>query len=125
MLRVGLIGFGMAGRVFHAPLISSVEGLELAAVVERHGDSAGQRYPGVTTYRTLEELLADASIELVVVATPSGTHFQVAKQVLSAGKHAVVDKPVSVISDEIAELIELAYANKRLLIPFHNRRWDG
>lgn len=125
MVRVGLVAFGMAGRVFHAPLISSVEGLELAAVVERHTDQAAQRYPGIKTYRTLEELLADASIELVVVATPSGSHFEMAKQVLAAGKHAVVDKPVSVESDEIRELIELAAAKKRLLIPFHNRRWDG
>jgi predicted dehydrogenase len=115
----------MAGRVFHAPLISSVEGLELAAVVERHTDHAKQRYPGITIYRTLEELLADATIELVVVATPSGTHFDVAKQVLGAGKHAVVDKPVSVTSKQIGELIELSIANTRLLIPFHNRRWDG
>ena len=125
MVRVGLVGFGMAGRVFHAPLISSVEGLELAAVVERHTDQAKQRYPGITTYRTLEELLADASIGLIVVATPSGTHFEVAKQVLAAGKHAVADKPVSVTSHQIAELIALAAAKERLLIPFHNRRWDG
>src|SRR5579872_7160895 len=125
MLRVGLVGFGMAGRVFHAPLISSVDGLELAAVVERHTDQAKQRYPGITTYRTLEELLVDTSIELVVVATPSGTHFEVAKQVLAAGKHTVVDKPLSVTSHQIAELIALASAGNRLLIPFHNRRWDG
>jgi predicted dehydrogenase len=125
MLRAGLVGFGMAGRVFHAPLISSVDGLELAAVVERHGNGAAQRYPGVTTYRTLEELLADSSINLVVVATPSGTHFEVAKQVLAAGKDAVVDKPVSVTSKEIAELVELSRAKQKLLMPFHNRRWDG
>ncbi len=125
MVRVGLVGFGMAGRVFHAPLISSVDGIQLAAVVERHTDQARQRYPAVTIYRTLEELLADASIPLVVVATPSGTHFDVARQVLAAGKHAVVDKPVSVTPEEIAQLIELARAQQKLLIPFHNRRWDG
>lgn len=125
MLRAGLVGFGMAGRVFHAPLISSVDGLELAAVVERHTDQAKQRYPAITTYRTLEELLADPSIDLVIVATPSGTHFEVAKQVLEAGKHAVIDKPVSVSSPQIAELIGLAAAQARLMIPFHNRRWDG
>ena len=60
MIRVGLVGFGMAGRVFHAPLISSVEGLELAAVVERTANNAADRYPGITTYRSVEELLADA-----------------------------------------------------------------
>src|SRR5262249_46631409 len=117
--------FGMASRVFHAPLISSVEGLELAAVVERHSDQAAQRYPGITTHRSLGELLADTSIDLVVVATPSGTHFDVARQVLNAGKNLVVDKPVSATSDEIAQLIALATAKQVLLIPFHNRRWDG
>jgi scyllo-inositol 2-dehydrogenase (NADP+) len=125
MLRVGLVGFGMAGRVFHAPLISSVDGLELAAVVERHSDQAAQRYPGVTVYRSLEELLADSTIDLVVVATPSGTHFEVARQVLAAGRHAVVDKPLSASSAQIEELIALARSQERLLIPFHNRRWDG
>ena len=125
MLRVGLVGFGMAGRVFHAPLISSVDGLELAAVVERHTDQAAQRYPGIKTYRGLDELLADASIDLVVVATPSGTHCDVARQALAAGKNVVVDKPVCVTSREIGELIALAKSRGRLLIPFHNRRWDG
>ena len=125
MLRVGLVGFGMAGRVFHAPLISSVDGLELAAVVERHGDQAAQRYPGLKTFRAIEDLLADASIHLVVVATPSGTHFEVARQALAAGKHVVVDKPVCVTPSEIAQLIVLANGRKKLLIPFHNRRWDG
>ena len=125
MLRAGLVGFGMAGRVFHAPLISSVDGLELAAVVERRGDQAAQRYPGITTYRSLEELLADPSIDLVVVATPSGTHFEVARQALEAGRNVVVDKPVSVTSQEIRQLMELVKARDRALIPFHNRRWDG
>ncbi len=125
MIRVGLVGFGMAGRVFHAPLISSVDGLELAAVVERHSDQAAQRYPGITTYRALDDLLADETIDLVVVATPSGTHFDVARKALTAGKPVVVDKPVAVRSAEIAELISLAAANGVALIPFHNRRWDG
>ena len=125
MIRVGLVAFGMAGRVFHGPLISSVDGLELAAVVERSSDHAAARYPGIRTYRALEELLGDASIDLVVVATPSGSHFDVAKQVIAAGKHLVVDKPTAVRSSEIAELIRLAGERHVQLIPFHNRRWDG
>ena len=125
MVRVGLVGFGLAGRVFHAPLVSSVDGLKLAAVVERKTDQAGQRYPGIVMYRTLEDLLADASIDLVVVATPSGTHFEMAQKVLGAGKHVVVDKPAAVSADEIAQLIEVAKARGLHLIPFHNRRWDG
>ncbi len=125
MVRVGLVGFGMAGRVFHAPLISSVEGLELAAVVERHSDKAAERHPGITVYRSLEELLADASIGLVVVATPNSTHYQVARQALEAGKSVVVDKPVATGSQETMLLIELARERKLHMIPFYNRRWDS
>jgi scyllo-inositol 2-dehydrogenase (NADP+) len=125
MIRVGLVGFGMAGRVFHAPLISSVDGLELAAVVERNSDHAAERYPGITTYRSLDELLTDSSIKLVVVATPNATHFDVALRVLEAAKNVVVDKPASVTSSEIAQLIELSGGVGLKFIPFHNRRWDS
>jgi len=125
MIRVGLIGFGMAGRVFHGPLISSVDGLELAAVLERSTDNAVKRYPRITTYRSLDAMLADSSLDLFVVATPSGSHFEVASQVLKAGKPVIVDKPMSTTSALIAELIELASAKGCLLIPFHNRRWDS
>jgi predicted dehydrogenase len=125
MIRACLIGFGMAGRVFHGPLLSSVEGLELAAVVERNSSNAAQRYPSITTYRTLESALADSSIDLFVVATPSGTHFDFARQVLEAGKPVVVDKPMSTTSPEIAQLIQLAAEQQTPLIPFLNRRWDS
>jgi scyllo-inositol 2-dehydrogenase (NADP+) len=125
MIRVGLVGFGMAGRVFHAPLISSVDGLELAAVVERSSNHAAERYPGIITYRSLDELLADSSIKLVVVATPNATHFDVALRALEAAKNVVVDKPASVTSSEIAQLMELAGGIGLKFIPFHNRRWDS
>lgn len=125
MIRVGLVGFGLGGRVFHAPLISSVEGLELAAVVERSSNQAEERYPGIITHRSLEALLADPSIDLVVITTPSGTHYQLARQALEAGKQVVVDKPVAANSDEIAELMQIAAAHNRHVIPFHNRRWDS
>ena len=125
MIRVGLVGFGMGGRVFHAPLVSSVEGLELAAVVERNSDNAAQRYPGIITYRSLDAMLEDASLGLIVVTTPSGTHFDIARRILEAGKSVVVDKPTAVTSREVAELMKLAAAHGTQMIPFHNRRWDG
>jgi scyllo-inositol 2-dehydrogenase (NADP+) len=125
MIRAGLVGFGMAGRVFHAPLLSSVEGLELAAVMERSSNKAAERYPGITVYRSLEEMLADASLGLFVVATPNGTHYAIAKQILSAGKNVVVDKPMTLTSAEAAELIQIAKGKNVLLAPFHNRRWDS
>ena len=124
MIRVGIVGFGMAARVFHAPLISSVEGIELAAVVERNSDNAAARYPGIVTYRSLDAMLADPSLGLFVVATPNATHFDVAKQILQTGKSVVVDKPMATTSAEIAQLMELAAKHNALLFPFHNRRWD-
>ena len=125
MIRVGVAGFGLGGRVFHAPLVSSVEGLELAAVVERSADKARNRYPDIAIYRTYDELVNDKSIELIVVTTPSGTHFDAAKQALEAGKNVVVDKPMGVSSAQIAELMCFAAKQNLLICPFHNRRWDS
>lgn len=125
MIRVGLIGFGMAGRVFHAPLLSSVEGIELAAVLERTSNNAAARYPGITVHRSLEAMLADKSLRLLVVATPNATHFSLAKEILKAGKNVVVDKPMTLTSAEAADLIALSWKHKALLAPFHNRRWDS
>ncbi len=125
MIRAGLIGFGLGGRVFHAPLLSSVEGLELAAIVERTTNHAAERYPGITTYRTLDAMLADASLSLIVVTTPNDSHFQHAKQAIEAGRHVVVDKPMCVASAQIAELMKLAAARGVMLAPFHSRRFDG
>jgi predicted dehydrogenase len=115
MIRAGLIGFGLGGRVFHAPLLSSVEGIELAAIVERTTNKAAERYPGITTYRALDAMLADASLSLIVVTTPNDSHFEFARQSLEAGKHVVVDKPMCVTSAEVAELITLAAAKGRLV----------
>ena len=125
MIRVALVGFGMGGRVFHGPLVSSVPGLQLAAVLERSSSHAAERYPGITTYRSLDELIAAPGLDLFVVTTPSGTHFRIARQLLEAGKNVVVDKPCSVTSVEIAELMRLAAARNLFLAPFHNRRWDS
>jgi predicted dehydrogenase len=125
MIRAGLVGFGMGSRVFHAPLLSSVEGLELAAVMERTSNKAAERYPGIKVYRSLEEMLADASLDVFVVATPNGTHYELAKQILTAGRNVVVDKPMTVSSAEAAELIALAKQHNVLLAPFQNRRWDS
>jgi len=125
MIRAGVVGFGLGGRVFHAPLIASVDGLELAAVVERSGDKAAARYPGIAVYRSLEEMLGERSIGLVVVTTPSGNHFEAAKAALEAGKNVVVDKPTATSSAQIAELMRIASDRNLLFAPFHNRRWDG
>jgi predicted dehydrogenase len=93
--------------------------------MQRKGDEAANAYRGVRISRSTEELLADKSIELVVVSTPNETHFTLARHALEAGKHVVIDKPFAATSDEALQLAELARTNGLLVIPFHNRRWDG
>jgi len=125
MIDVGLIGFGFAGKTFHAPVISAVEGLCLAAILQRHGTEAQQAYPAARTVRTLDDLLAIDSIRLVVIATPNTTHFDLAKRCLLAGRDVVIDKPFATTYAEAAELVELAKQQQRLLSVYQNRRWDG
>jgi len=124
-IRVGLIGFGFAGRIFQANAIEAVEGLELAAIVQRTGDEAARVFPHAKIVRTVEELLEDTSIRLMVVATPNNSHLPVTRQCLLADRDVVVDKPFALSSEEAAELIQLARARRRLLSVFQNRRWDG
>jgi len=124
-IGVGVIGYGLGGRVFHAPFVNAVQGLRLAAIMQRKGDEAAKTYPATRIARSVEELMADNSIELVVVSTPNETHFALAKQALEAGKHVVIDKPFAATSVEALELGKLAMSKGLLAIPFHNRRWDG
>lgn len=124
-IRVGVIGFGLAGRVFHTAVVAATPGLELACVVQRSGDDAAGLYPGAKQARSIEEMLGDIGIPLVVVATPSYSHFEVAKQCLHAQRHVVIDKPFTLASSEAAELIRLAREKKLLLSAYQNRRWDG
>src|ERR1700753_3879056 len=94
-ISAAVLGYGLAGKVFHCPFISAVPGLELTAIVQRTGDAAAQAYPSARILRSADEALADPNINLIVVATPSETHFDLAAQALQAGKHAVVDKPIT------------------------------
>ena len=124
-MNVGLVGFGMAGRVFHAPLIHANPHLRLTYIVQRHGEEAGKAYPHAKVLRDVDALWADASVELVVVATPNTSHFDVAARALKAGKHVVVDKPFTISSADADQLIKLSQENGRVLSVFQNRRWDG
>jgi scyllo-inositol 2-dehydrogenase (NADP+) len=125
MIRVGLIGFGMAGQAFHAPVIRGVEEMELACILERRGTRAQEKYPRVRMARTLEELLTDKSIQLCVVATPNDSHFEYARACLLADRHVVVDKPFAPTLRESEELVRLARERGRLITVYQDRRWDG
>jgi predicted dehydrogenase len=125
MIEVGLVGFGLAGRAFHAPVIRAVPGLHLAAIVQRSGTEAAEKYPDVRIVRSLDELLSIAAIRLVVIATPNDTHFAFARQCLAAGRDVVVDKPFTTTLEEAVSLVQFAKDANRLLTVYQNRRYDG
>lgn len=124
-IRTGLCAYGMSGKVFHAPFLDCLDGFEFSAVVERHEKKAAERYPGVTSYDSVEALLGDDSIRLVVVNTPNVTHYEYARAALEAGKDVIVEKPFAATVGEAEALIALAGKQGRLLTVFQNRRWDS
>jgi scyllo-inositol 2-dehydrogenase (NADP+) len=125
MIDVGLIGFGLAGRAFHAQVIRATPGLRLAAILQRHGNEAAAKYPDVRAVRSVEELLDIRDVRLVVIATPNETHAPIARQCLEAERDVVVDKPFATTWKEATELVELAKKRGRLITVYQNRRYDG
>lgn len=124
-IKTGLLAYGMSGKVFHAPFISAHHGFELAAIVERSKNMAAEDYPEIAHIRNYEDLLADESIELVVVNTPNFTHYQYAKEALNAGKHVLIEKPVAVLRKEAEDLFALAYRKNLKVLAYQNRRFDS
>lgn len=120
-----LLSYGMSGEVFHAPLIEAHPGFALHTVVQRKSTKANARYPKVKIVNTIDEVLVDNSIELVVINTPNETHFDFTTRALEAGKHVVVEKPFTVNVSEASTLLALAKKKNRTLSVFQNRRWDG
>lgn len=123
MLNVGLVGFGFASKVFHAPVIRAVEGLRLTTIVQRSG-SGDATYADVEFVRSVDELL-ERPIDLVVVATPNTSHHPIAKQSLLAGRHVVVDKPFTVTLADAEELVRLGKETGRVLSVYQERRYTG
>ena len=124
-INTALLSYGMSGEVFHAPLLMAQPGFNLSAVVQRKSNSASQHYSTIRVVRTVDEVINDPAIELIVVNTPNETHFPYAVRALEAGKHVVVEKPFTVTVKEADDLIALAQKNKKILTVFQNRRWDG
>jgi len=125
IIKTGICSYGMSGKIFHAPFIESHPGYELTAIVERHKNESKERYPNAKIYRSIEEMLSDESIQLVIVNTPVQLHLQHAKAALQAGKHIVVEKPFTVTPEEAEELQALADEKGLLLSVYQNRRYDG
>jgi scyllo-inositol 2-dehydrogenase (NADP+) len=123
-LQAGLIGFGLAGRYFHAPLVQAA-GIRIAAVVSSRTDVVHKALGNATVLPTSEALLAHDGIDLVIIASPNALHATQATAALEAGRHVVVDKPMCPTAAEAGQLSRLAARRNRMLTVFHNRRWDS
>lgn len=124
-IKTGLLSYGMSGKLFHSPFLRINPGFEFYSVWERSKNAAQEKFPQVKTVRSLDELLRDDAVELVIVNTPNYTHYDYAKQALQAGKHVVVEKPFVVTVAEGEELIALAKEKGKVLSVYQNRRYDS
>jgi predicted dehydrogenase len=124
-IGVGLIGYGFAGKTFHAPLIRAVDGLELKAVTSSDAAKVKKDFPGMTVFADAAEMFAQDEIDLVVIATPNDSHAPLTRAAFGAGKHVVIDKPFALDMAEARDLVARAERRSLLLSVFHNRRWDS
>ena len=125
VIKTGIASFGMSGQVFHAPFLHTHPHFELSKIVERTKELSKERYPDATIVRSVAELVADPNIELVVINTPDSTHYEYARMALEAGKHVIVEKPLTTNSAHSEELIALAKSKGLMLSVYQNRRWDA
>ncbi|ROI01566.1 oxidoreductase [Chryseobacterium sp. G0240] len=124
LVKVGLCAFGMSGKVFHAPFLKEHPGFFISGVVERSKEESKDKYPEATIYRSVEEMLQNTEIELVVINTPVQTHYEYAKKALEAGKNIIVEKPFTVNVAEAEQLVSLAEEKGLFLSVYQNRRFD-
>lgn len=123
-LRIGLVGYGLAGRVFHASLFDAA-GVEAVAVASSDADRVHADLPGIRVHDTPGALIHDAAVELVVLATPTPTHVPLMLEAIAAGKHVLSDKPFAPSTSEADRVLEAADARGVIATCFQNRRWDA
>jgi predicted dehydrogenase len=124
-INVGLMAYGMSGKVFHAPFIEANDGFNFLAVTERSRKQAAKDYPNVVSYDSIDELIADKNIDLIIINTPNYTHYEFAKKCLSAGKHILVEKPFTATVTQAEELFLLAKQVGKKALVYQNRRFDS
>lgn len=124
-IKTALCSFGMSGRIFHAPFLRVNPNYEIVAVLERTKNISDMLFPKAKIYRSIDDLIADDEVELVIVNTPNFTHFDFAKKALGAGKHVVVEKPFTITAKEGVKLKKLAEKQNKMLSVYHNRRYDS
>ena len=124
-IKTGILSFGMSGKIFHSPFLQIHNGFELIAVVERSVKTAHLSFPEIKSYDTVDELIADPEIELVVVNTPNATHFEFALKAIQSGKHVLLEKAFTVTSAQARKLFQEANKYNRYILPYQNRRFDS
>lgn len=124
-INVGLMAYGMSGKVFHAPFVHQNDGFNFVAVTERSKKQAAQDYPNITSYDSIDQLVADDNIDLVIINTPNYTHYGYAKKCLLAGKHILVEKPFTATVAQAKELFALAKEVGKHALVYQNRRFDS
>ena len=122
-INTAVISYGISAKTFHLPFITNHQGYALTTIMERSGNSAQQKYPNIKIAKTIEEVLVDPNVELVIIASPNTTHYPYAKAALLAGKHVVVEKPFTNTLDEALELVELSKTTGKICAVYHNRRY--
>lgn len=125
LIHAGIIGFGLSGKVFHAPFIYTHPAFHLSAIVERNHQFSKEIYPDVSVVKNYSELINDAGIGLIIIATPNIYHYPMARECLLAGKHVVIEKPLTPSSSEADTLIALSKETGKKIFVYQNRRWDG
>jgi ribosomal protein S18 acetylase RimI-like enzyme len=124
-INVALVGFGFSGSTFHAPFLSALNDYNLCCVVSSNPEKVQASLASVHVESDFTKVLKDPALDLIVIATPNTTHYELAKAALESGKHVVVDKPLTIHSREAEDLIQIAKRRSRILTTYHNRRWDG
>jgi predicted dehydrogenase len=122
-IKTGLVGFGISAKVFHAPFLTTLPGYELVSVVERSKNESQTLYPLAKIVRSIDDLIADPAIDLIVITTPNETHFPYAKKALEGGKHVVLEKPFANSGEQAMQLVEIAKNSGRILSVYQNRRY--
>lgn len=125
IINTGLLAYGMSGKLFHAPFLSVHPGFNLSAVTERNEQKAPKDYPGITSYNSIDELMDDLAIDLIVVNTPNYSHYDYTRQALLKGKHVLVEKPFAATAEEAQALFDLAREVRKQVFVYQNRRWDS
>ncbi|MEH6444080.1 MAG: oxidoreductase [Oceanospirillaceae bacterium] len=125
MIKVAIVGYGLSANIFHLPFIAHSEQFGLVAISTSQIEIVDKKYPQIDVYQSAEQMITSCAADLVIITSPNDTHFSLAKLALNAGKHVLLEKPMTTTSLQALELVQLAQGKSLVLSVYQNRRWDG